>query len=66
MKNAIELCDITVKSSRYDGDDWRPLISKLIKKTFNELRDKTACPESFKTSSIEFNILKDLVLSQLD
>jgi len=35
MKNVIELCDITVKSSHHDEEDLRPLISKLIKKTYN-------------------------------
>ena len=66
MKNAIELCDITVQSTRYDGDDWRQLISKILKKTHNALRQQTACPESFDSSSINLEKLKELALSQLD
>lgn len=45
-KNVIELCDIRMHSTLPDGD-WKPLTSKLTKKTYNALRDRSACPDSF-------------------
>jgi hypothetical protein len=31
--------------STHQDADWRPLVAKLAKKTYNALRDKTACPD---------------------
>lgn len=50
----------------HEDSDLRTLTTALVEITYNGLRERTACQDSFTQSTIDLERLTDLVLSQLD